>query len=550
MEVETMPGLPVSILNQLSTRLLAGFVALVLAALLALPTSAPALAHAQLLVSSPHTNAVLPEAPDRLDLMFNEPVTPLVIKLLAPDGAATDLTAAAATIGTTVTVLLPSILDDGTHVLSWRVVSTDAHPIAGSVVFSIGAVSADVATTPTSSRATTILLWISKLLLFSALFVGVGGAVFGLFAPLPPPARHLAAAVGLGGLILAPLSLGLHGVDALGHNPDAMLLATPWAAGFATSYGVTVLLLAAALAFAIVALVYPRVTWFGWPAWFIAAVSLSVSGHAGAAAPQVLTRTAVTLHVAGILFWVGALLPLWFLMRDRSAEADTALRRFSRIVPFAVGAILVSGIILATIQMGAPGPAWLTPYGYILFAKLGLLAVLFLLALWNRYRLTGPVLLGELTPRLHLRRSILVELVLVFIIFGLTSAWRFAPSPRAIAEADATQAALDVPVYAHTMTADLMVDITASPGRAGPVDFEFWLADAAGEPVEPETVAVSFSAPSLGIEPIRAEAAYVDGFWRLDGQAMPQPGQWDVSLDIRLSRYSLVTLSTQIELAK
>ncbi|MBJ3785923.1 copper resistance CopC/CopD family protein [Devosia sediminis] len=520
-----------------------------LALLLSLFAALPALAHAQLLASNPAANALLAESPAQLELTYNEPVTALAMTLIGPDGVSADITPST-TAGATLAIPLPPSLADGTHVLSWRVISTDAHPVAGSLIFSVGHVTgaAEVAAAPTGSRATAILLWVSKALLFSALFVGVGGAVFALFAPLPHPARRLAALLALIGLVIAPLSLGLHGADALGADPDAMLGTAPWSTGFATSYGATVLALAASLALGAVALVHPRMAWLGWPAWLVGALALAMSGHAGSAAPQWLTRTAVTFHIAGILFWIGALLPIWFWLRDRRPEADNALRQFSRIIPLAVAAILVSGVTLAVIQMGPPGPAWLTPYGYLLAGKLGCLLVLFLLALWNRYRLTGSILLGELEPRLHLRRTILVELVLVLAILGLVSAWRFTPPPRGIAEADAAQAARSEPAYAHVMTDTLMVDVTAAPGRPGPVDFEIWLVDAVGDPVAPLAVEVTFAAPTLGIEPFSASATFADGFWLIQGQTIPLAGTWDVTLDIRLSRYAQNTLATQIEI--
>jgi copper transport protein len=524
----------------------ASLLALALSMLLTLVGSLPVLAHAQLLSSHPAPNAVLAHAPEALQLTFNEPVGPLVMSLVAPDGSATDLTADT-TAGETLSVSLPADLGKGTHVLSWRVVSVDAHPIAGALIFSIGAATG-VAEVATASRATMLLLWASKALLFSALFVGVGGAVFALASPLPPPTRLVAVAASLAGLVLAPLSLGLHGVDALGLDPASILAAAPWSTGFATSYGTTVLMLSGAFVLALLAFWRPAFVHLAWPAWLLAALSLSLSGHAGAAAPQWLTRTAVTMHVGGILFWVGALLPLWHWLRERGEAADTALARFSRFIPCAVAAILVSGATLAVIQLGAPGPSWLTPYGYILAAKLGLLLVLFVLALWNRFRLTAPILSGELTPRLHLRHSILVELVLVLAIFGLAAGWRFTPPPRAIAEAEAAQAALAIPAYGHAMDNAVMADITITPGRAGPVTIDIMVIDINGAPLAPESVDITLAAPALGIAPFKASAVLADGIWRLEGQVFPLPGLWELTLDIRLSRFALSRIATDIEI--
>ena len=42
------------------------------------------------------------------------------------------------------TVSLPDGMANGTYVMSWRVISADGHPVAGSVLFSVGAASAGV----------------------------------------------------------------------------------------------------------------------------------------------------------------------------------------------------------------------------------------------------------------------------------------------------------------------------------------------------------------------------------------------------------------------
>jgi copper transport protein len=527
-------------------RLPAALLAFACVALLSLAAAAPAHAHAQLLSSRPSANAVLRHAPEALTLTFNEPVGPLVMSLVAPDGSATDLTGATSS-GETLFISLPGALGTGTHVLSWRVVSADAHPVAGALMFSVGTATGAVELA-SPSRATTLLLWISKALLFSALFVGIGGAVFALAAPPPTRARQIAIAAGLVGLIVAPLSLGLHGVDALGLDPDALVSAVPWATAVATSYGVTILMLAGGFGLALLAYWRPVLRWLAWPAWLLAALSLALSGHAGAAAPQWLTRSAVTLHIGGILFWIGALIPLWYWLRERSPAADQVLARFSRFIPYPVAAILASGITLAVIQLGAPSVAWLTPYGYLLAAKLGLVLALFGLAFWNRYRLTASILAGELIPRLHLRRFILVELVLVLAILALAAGWRFTPPPRALTEAAAAQAALAIPTYAHAMDDAVMADIVVTPGRAGPVTIDISIIDTAGVPLEPASVDVTLAAPALGIEPFKAVANLRDGLWRVEGQVIPLSGRWEITLDIRLSRFALSRIATELDI--
>src|SRR6516165_10227904 len=102
------------------------FGAPLIALLIALAPASEACAHASL-VKAP---------PAALTLTFNEPVSPLVVRLIGPDGAPLVPIAVTAQ-DTTVTISAPPALRRGTHVLSWRVISADGHPVGGSLMFSI-----------------------------------------------------------------------------------------------------------------------------------------------------------------------------------------------------------------------------------------------------------------------------------------------------------------------------------------------------------------------------------------------------------------------------
>ncbi len=518
-----------------------------LAILLTLAAAHPALAHAQLLSTSPQANATLAAVPPQLELAFNEPVSALAVSLILPHGGALDLLDRTSS-GQTLTVQLPASLATGTHVLSWRAVSVDSHPVAGSLVFSIGTAGGSaLAEVSASSPASAAALWAAKTLLFVTLLFGTGGAIFALAAPLPRRARQLAIILSGLGLVVAPLSLGLQGLDALGLAPHALDTAQPWIAGFTTSYGSTVMAVLLALILGLLALLLPAAPAAGLLAWLVAALALALSGHAGAADPQWLTRSAVMLHLAGILFWVGALLPLWFWLYQSGDRANRALARFSRFIPFALAPIVASGITLAAIQLGPPGPAWLAPYGLILLVKLTLLALLFALALVNRLLLTPRVLAGEVRARNRLRQSIGVEIGLVLLILVLVAFWRFTPPPRALSLAT-QDTAIAAPLYAHAMDKAAMADITIMPGHAGPVSLELFLTNIAGAALEPLGATVILSAPALGIEPIVTDIQPIDGVWRIDGLIIPVAGTWLVDIELRLSRFSLSRLQTEIDI--
>ncbi|WP_245613046.1 copper resistance CopC family protein [Skermanella stibiiresistens] len=110
-----------------------------LAALLILPflAAAPGAAwgHASLIETTPADGAVLAKAPAAITLTFSEPISPLVLKL---DGTAVS-TVPSQSGAAVLDIVPPDGIGPGTHVLTWRVVSEDGHPVGGTVTFSIGA---------------------------------------------------------------------------------------------------------------------------------------------------------------------------------------------------------------------------------------------------------------------------------------------------------------------------------------------------------------------------------------------------------------------------
>src|SRR6185312_11428584 len=111
--------------------------ALVLGFFLLASASSEASAHAALVASDPADGAVLAKAPAELSLTFDEPVSPLILKLVEPGGSEAALGKPRFD-GNRLVLAAPHDLEQGSYVLSWRVISEDGHPVGGAVVFSIG----------------------------------------------------------------------------------------------------------------------------------------------------------------------------------------------------------------------------------------------------------------------------------------------------------------------------------------------------------------------------------------------------------------------------
>lgn len=531
-------------------RLAATFVAAVTLALALLVAGAPpAAAHATLVRSAPADDAVLPAAPERFTLTFNEAVSPLMLRLIGPDGSSQTLDRFELK-GSELSIAPPSGLGSGSHALSWRVISDDGHPVGGTTVFSIGAPSgvAFMAADDAPDGALRAAIWTTRLVLYVGLLFGVGGAVaLSWLATGRSGAQAFALFAMLAGAVAAPLSIGLQGVDALGASLTALPRGVVWTTGFGTSYGRTALIAggAFALGMASLALTNAPARSVSLLALLGVGLALAASGHASAADPQWLTRPAVFLHAAGVAFWLGALVPLGFALRSTTPEAEATLRRFSRTAPFALAAIVVAGVALAAVQLGSVDALWMTAYGAVLLTKLALLAPLFGLAALNRWRLAGPAADGSSGARRRLRRSIAVEIALAAAILGVVAAWRFTPPPRALAAAAAE------PASVHIHSAKAMADVTLAPGRVGRTNASIVIMTGDFGPLDAKEVTFVASNPAAGVEPIRRSAAKPgDGTWRVDELTLPVPGRWTVRLDILVSDFELVKLEGEIDVRR
>jgi copper transport protein len=520
------------------TRIAAAFVAL----LWALCAATSAFAHASLISTEPRDGSVVAQAPDRLELRFNEAVTPAVVRLIDAEGRARD-DAAVNAVDETIRITLPGDLPRGTQLISYRVISADGHPVAGSVVFSIGGPTATPGRQPNPDSTLAILIWLSRIAVYLALFVGAGGAFFEAWiAPDRAPRTTTIAALWFG-LPSAAVSLGCQGLDLLGLPISGIATIAPWQAATATTLGPALFIAAAAMGLSIVsrrcaaassARSLSAVAMIG------VGVSLAASGHAGAASPQWLTRSAVFLHGIGVAYWAGALLPLLALARRREQGLLPALQRFSRAALPVVAVLVLTGLLLAIIQLESFRALIDTKYGWILSAKLTLVAILLGLAALNRFRLTPQLESGPQNTR-PLIRSMLFEFALVVGILALIAGWRFTPPPRALT----VRAPLAIHIHSGKATLQMLV----SPGTAGIDTFVLRIMSGDAGPLQAKEVTLILSQPARDIEPIERRAVgSADGNWTVRDVPLPFAGRWRVGVEVLVTDFEKVALEDEFDL--
>ena len=507
-----------------------------------------AFAHAALVQAEPPDGSVLANAPKKFMLKFNEPVAPIALRLIGSDGQAVALDHYRL-LGSSLDVEAPPGIAAGTHLLSWRVISEDGHPVGGSVVFSIGAPDAGPhpAFVQPDNRGLASAVWLCRLIIYASLFFGIGGVFFTTWfgASLPQVAQFLAALLAAG-LVAAPLSVGLQGLDVLDRPLAALFVQVViWQAGLAANYGTTALLAMAALALACAGLALssrPVARLLSLLAILGVGTALAASGHASTAPPAWLMRPSVFVHGVCVAFWIGALGPLAAGLGWGAPGSDAALRAFSRAIPFALALLSAAGLVLSMVQLESLDAFNNTAYGQVLLLKILLLTGLLGLAVLNRWTLTGQLEAGSAAARRSMVRSIAFETMFALAILGTVALWRFTPPPRALA------AAASMPAHLHIHAEKAMADISISPGRAAAASVAIYVLAGDFGAVDAKEVSLALSSKSLGVEPVRRQAKRgPDGAWRVDEITIPAAGRWNIRVDILVNDFEQVTLEDSLD---
>jgi copper transport protein len=475
-----------------------------------------ALAHAQLSSADPAADALVVDMPDQVILRFNEPIAALQARLFAPDGEMIELDPQAH--GANLILPMPETGQQGTYALSWRVVSDDGHPVGGTHLFSVGVVTDSAAPDDLS------LPWFAAFargVLTLALVMGVGGQLWAALSRDPAPWLVLAA------LWIVPpaaaLLLAAQAMDLTGQGIAALADPDAWRLALASPFALTAL--AAVLA---AALAIQKRRGAVLLAWFFAALSFALAGHAARAAPVPLMAALVFGHAVALIFWAGALPGLLLALRQGNTAPTMAM--FSRIAIPMVVVLVLTGTALAWRQIGSIGAFVGSAYGWLLLAKLGFVGITLLLALRHRLVLLPALQRDPATACPVFRRSLRLELMVMLLILALTAGFRLTPPPRAMVETR---------VDLHLHGAQTMADIAVIPGRAGANRLEILPLDASFQPFTPREITLFVSRPADGLEQITVIATQdEDGIWRAGPVHLPTGGAFDLIADILITDFT------------
>jgi copper transport protein len=520
-------------------RLIAGLVTL----LSVLCFASGAFAHASLVSAAPADGSVLVSVPRMVQLQFNEGVTPAVIRLIDAEGKTRDDINIRA-VGPTILIALPDHLPQGTQILSYRVISGDGHPVGGSLLFSIGAVTR-AASEPTHHGVVDGLIWLTRIAVYLGLFAGVGGVFFSAWIGQGTGGSKLIFGALIVGLVGAVASLGLQGIDLLDLPLGRLATSAPWTSGLATSLGPSVMIAVAAMATALVAWLSASIrvaSVLSAAAMAGVGLALAATGHAATAPPQWLMRPALFLHGIAVAYWVGALAPLAVLARRRSDSLLGVLHRFSALAVPIVAVLVLTGLVLAIVQLQRFHALIATNYGLILSAKIFLVVVLLGHAAFNRFGLMPRLAVNPLKTQ-PLVRSILAERLVVLGILAVVAGWRFTPPPRLLVDAAIGR----LSIHIHTDSA--MFQVLVSPATVGADSFELQLMTGDGSPLPAREASITLSLPARGIEPLeRAAQLGPDGYWHVRDVVLPIAGRWHIRIEALVTDFEKVALEDDFEL--
>ena len=134
------------------------------------------------------------------------------------------------------------------------------------------------------------------------------------------------------------------------------------------------------------------------------------------------TQILLIVHLIGIAFWLGCLLPFRHICQSAEKQnLHLIAHRFGLFAMVYVGALVLAGSVFSLILLGGLLPLISTAYGNVLLTKFAVVSLMLMLGALNKFRLVPLLLEDKELGAKRLRSSVQFEIVLAFIILLLTS---------------------------------------------------------------------------------------------------------------------------------
>lgn len=513
----------------------------------------PALAHAQLQSTNPANGASLTEAPSNVSIYFGEPVELSLggVRVYNSAGQRVD-TGSPRHIDEDKRTIIQSLkqIVPGGYVATWRVVSSDSHPVQGAITFQVGsAESGDLAALSKrllaaegGEESVGAAFTVVRATIFSSVALVVGGCFFLLWGSIPTDRIkvfvRLMVIAGTVGLMATGFSVVLQGAYASGLSLIDALSGDVINSVLETRYGFAALL--RVILFAVILLLLIKFSVARWRVAVLVAVSIgivisiAIAGHAISGRWVALALSLDVIHVASMSLWLGGLVAvaLLFLRKLDAESAASTVRKFSRIALYAIGVLIVTGSIQGWRQLGSLDALTSTDYGGLLIVKVAIVAGLIIIAIQsrkvvNRWSANSPSTSVAPTTIKRLRLTVVIETVLAVGILIATSLLVNATPGRAqVTEPFATNITMD----------NLLVQVLFDPALTGPNQIHVYTLTQEGAIVDVPEVKLTMSMPSKEITALSVPLLPAGpGHVLAQGFPIPIKGDWKTEIQVRTS---------------
>jgi copper transport protein len=527
-----------------------------------------ALAHAELISSSPANQSILASTPPEILLRFSEGVDPIgdSIRLVDAAGNPVPLGPVDQSLGDdTLRAPVPATIDDGTYVVGWQAVSADSHKIRGAFTFSVGAATPtapgvidDIFDAAGTSSSDSLLLGIGRFLSFAGVGILVG-ALF-LAVVLVP---ELIAERRIARLLVGAAIAGLVGTAAMFVAQAHLLTGSYLSLGDVVDIRSGQWWLARLVAIGLFALFIPARSFLTSTLGRVEVVVgglavfavVAAGGHAVAGDNVLLGFVSTVVHLAAMALWLGGLL-LLVVGVPRSWFWWTA----SQFSPWALGAVValaVTGSANAWRQLGSLDGLTDSAYGRWLVIKLLLVAAVVGLAFFSR-RMSrsdeaddsvpsvdgdvAPVAVGAAVadvqePPLALRRTVVLEVAGIALILMATAGLVNSPPPPSAATTESASA----------VVGDRIAQVELEPAVTGGTEMHVYLSSPSGGLDRADEITVEASLPAADLGPLDVEVVPAGPNHVIGPDVdLPVAGLWTFEVAARFGEFDQVIFTVEI----
>lgn len=550
--------------------------------------AAPAFAHAVLTGTDPASGTSLNRAPKTITLRFGETVEASLgaIRVFDQRGNRLDVGAPFHPngAGREVSARLPSLVA-GSYVVTWRVISSDSHPVRGAFTFRVGSATAGrnvndlvsrLLTQQGGSTAVGVVYGFARFAVFASLAVLVGAVA--LIATVWPEGRasrrasRIVWGAWIAGIVATLAAYALQGVYAAGLPLTRAYRLAELRGVWHTRFGhVSTLRMALLLlSLAVLRPLFGRkpAAEYPLPAWWAAVATLvgiglvatpGLAGHATTGRWRWLSLPTDIAHVGAVAVWLGGLVVLatCVLPRPDPVLLRRVVPRFSRLALVCIAAIVATGVFQAWRQIGTIHGLTSTDYGRVLLVKLAGVVVILAAAAFSRdvvrRRLRTPytpapvpvgALVGgaaggdapppgdedddwteedeERSEVRRLRRAVGVEVVVGLLVLAVTAL---------LVNAAPAYSVENGPFLKSVLAQGHYYDLIVSPAKAGPNDVHVTAVTRGGGPADVLSYSVTFSEPGKDIAPIKVPLIRLaPGHYASYAFQLPFAGTWQMSV--------------------